>query len=295
MGITLVDVDTGDVAAVERELSEAVKQTKVANTATKTVEKPQQPVTRDVVPDDAEIPEKLRGKSLAEVVSIYRNLESRYGTMANDLGVQRKLTDRLLDLKRDDDLSRNSPRTEPVQIKSNELLDNPTEALDRFVSDRTAPLASETKARLDQIEHSLARTAFVQKHPDFQDIANDQGFVDWVVKSPYRAKAAQAAYGGDWAAADELLSEYKQVRTPVNTTQDDPTPDNGNGNDGVARAKRVALESGTSADNTADTTTSGRVYRRADLIRLKLEQPEKYYDPDFQHEITLAYAQKRVK
>jgi hypothetical protein len=57
-------------------------------------------------------------------------------------------------------------------------------------------------------------------------------------------------------------------------------------------ARKASLEGGSGNDAAAPT---GKVYRRADLIRLKMEKPQVYEDPGFQAEILLAYAQGRVK
>lgn len=288
MGISLVEAELpGDLKALEKDLTEAVLGTQTLDAAVKQEAQVRKP-TR--VPVDDKIPAKLRGKSIDEVADLYANLESAYGRMANDLGTQRKLTDRLLDLKREEDLSRNAPPSR-VEIKSQDLLENPTEVIDRAVQARVKALETESAQRLSAIEGQLAREKFVSKHADYNDIANDPQFVSWLQKSQYRLRAANAAYNGDWAAADELLTDYKEIKT---TTKPKPeTHDVIQDDDNVTAARQAALESGSSPD--AASSKAGKTYRRVDLMKLRTDNPDLYYDENFQKEIIRAYAEKRVK
>lgn len=233
----------------------------------------------------SEVPEKFKGKSFDDVIGMYTELHSQYGRMANDLGTQRKLTDRLLDLKRTDDLARNSGSQLPV-IKSDELLDHPAQTIDKIVESRLADERKILNDRLGQLEAGLAQERFVSKHPDYQKVAESAGFVAWVKDSPYRSRIAAAAANGDFGAADEIISEYKstQVRSAAQG--------GGSADDNLEKARKAALEGGNSGDGKA---SSGKVYRRADLIRLKIERPRMYSDPQFQEEIMKAYAEGRVK
>lgn len=217
----------------------------------------------------------------------YRNLQTSYGRMANDLGTQRKLTDQVLGMKREDDLSRNTP--EPVRVDGADLLDKPNETLDEYLRPRLAETTEQLENRLSGIEATLAQQAFVTQHPDYNEIANDPKFADWVKESPIRARAAQQAIAGDYGLASELLAEYKQAKTAGKTA--DTTADERPSGDDLDGARKVALESNASSQS----NSSGKVYNRADLIRLKLEKPHIYEEPKFQEEIMKAYAEGRVK
>lgn len=274
----------GDLNALETELRAAVTEAPAAG------KPPAKQTQQDPQPDaDANLPEKLRGKSREEIASMYTNLQSAYGSMANDLGQQRKLTDRLLDLKRDRDLNRNTP--EPVKVKTQELLDDPTAAIERIVQARLAQQADEFNQRQSQTDATLAAQAFMSKHPDYMEFANDQDFVNWVQSSVYRRNAGARAASGDWVAADELLSEYKERRAAAKTVVPDPDKD-----EGLEAARQVGMERGSAPGaNSGPGKKPGKIYRRADLIRLKLERPHVYEDEAFQQEILKAYAEGRVK
>ena len=230
---------------------------------------------------------KFEGKDVADVLDAYNNLQSAYGRMANDLGTQRQLTDRLLDLNKPDNTANNPPQ--PIQVDSGQLLDNPTETLDKILSARDDRINKEVNDRLANIESGLRERTFITKHPDYQTIGNDPKFTSWVQADPIKARAAQAALGGDWDSADLLFTQYKaelaqqQQQATNNNNNVAPTTD----------VRQVALETSNSTTSTAP--NSGKIYSRAALMRLRIERPDQYEDPAFQQEIMAAYAQGRVK
>lgn len=296
--VSLVDtVDSvGSVADIEKQLSEAVASNATAAKASTSLATQQQqntqqvtkPAWKETVLDGDEVPEKFRGKTAAEVLESLRNLESAYGRMANDLGTQRKLTDRLLDLKRESDLTSNSQRRELPDVKSTELLENPAEVIDRIVSDRLKAQQEQTAQQVREAELATAQQRFFEHHPDFNEIAQDPEFTKWLQGSTYRQRAAASAQSGDWNAADDLLSEYKdrkQVRKPAKQ-EESPVDDN------LQAARNASLESSAAPEHAS--SKKGKTYRRSDLIRLRLEKPDQYYSEDFQAEILAAYREKRV-
>ncbi len=290
MGISLVDAELpGTVADIEKQLFEAVNASQQSDD-TKQQQQSRTPEQRaDAIEDGEDVPAKLRGKSRAEIIEYYRNLESAYGRQANDLGTQRALTDRILNLKRESDLSSNTPREQRVEIKTQDLLDNPTEAIERAVSARLKAKEDEDRQRMAEHEAAIARDRFLSKHSDYENVANDPEFVQWLQKSPYRVRTAQQARNGDWAAADDLLSEFKERKqTSVTPKNEDNTVDKN-----VEAARNASLESGTASESASK--KGGKIYRRVDLMRLRTEKPDVYYDDAFQAEILKAYAEKRVR
>lgn len=258
------------------------------------------PSTTDPAPtptpsQDENVPEKFRGKSVKDVIEMYQNLESRAGAMANDLGVQRQLTDRLLDLKRSTDLQNNTPgkrRTEPVPVTANDILDRPQETLERVVGAKTAEVTEDVNARLAQFETRLAQQTFEARHPDYKSVVADPTFASWVQSSTIRLRAAAAANQGNWQIADELLSEFKTAQGGTRKTDQAPAKAEAD----LAGARRAALETSGSARGTDGKSTGGaKIYKRTDLMRLRITDPEAYYDEDFQNEILKAHSEHRVK
>lgn len=280
----LVDAasERGDLSQLEKDLSQAAQTRKTATVAKQKQKKVDESSDSD---DDTDLPVKLRGKSKREIAEMYGHLESSHGRMANDLGTQRKLTDRLLDLKRDTDLNSNGA-PHKVEIKSSELLENPTAALERFSQAREKT----QDQRMAEMEQRLAAQSLVSQHPDYLEIAQSADFAQWVQASPIRVRAAQAVQAGDWSLAGDLLSEFKTNRPKV---QDEPEEDVDEEVEARAAAKKASLESGSQGN--AGAKKGGKIYRRADLMRLKAERRDVYEDEDFQREILLAYAEGRVK
>lgn len=283
----LVDVnnEAGNMTELEASLKEAVTASAPAPDATA--------ATPESPDNSAKLTGKLEGKSLEDIASMYSNLESAYGRMANDLGTQRKLTDRLLDLKRSDDLGQNTPETQKeVNVSSTDLLDNPKETLDAYFESRMAQLQQGNSERMNQVESSLAEQNFTAKHGDISRIGEDPQFGEYVNATPLRQDLAQKAAAGDYAAADTLLDEWKSVKSFLAPAKGDPTPDPTPAADpNLEAARQASLESSTPAGS----ASSGKTYRRADLIELKLTKPHIYSDPAFQEEIVQAYLDKRVK
>lgn len=292
MTVSLVDT----IAEVPGNLTQLEADLKAATTVPLAPAKDESAAVVQPVVDDSILPDKLKGKSLAEIADMYRNLESAYGRQSNDLGTQRKLTDRLLDLKREEDLTRNNPQAEPVKVDRAKLLEDPTAELDRFIASRDATRETESSQRLTRIEGTLAQQQFVGKHPDYAAVASDPGFVSWVQSSQFRLRIAQQAYAGDWGAADELVSEYKdrqKTTTVVPPVSGGKPPVEEATKAGLEAARGAALESSAAAGE--NTGKSGKQYRRTDLMELRLRKPDTYYDPAFQDEILKAYSEGRVK
>ena len=222
-----------------------------------------------------ELPEKYREKSLDEIVKMHQEAEKLIGKQAQEVGEVRKLADELIKQNLG---SRQQTRQEEPEV---DFFENPQQAVQRTVDNHPDILAARQvtqEMRRAQIQQRLA-----QEHPDFGDIAKDQDFANWVKSSPIRIKIfAQADSGYDFDSANELLSTYKQLRS----VKQKQTSDDGE----VTRKqnlKAVGVDVGGSGES------SKKVYRRADLIRLKMQDPNRY--DALSDEIMQAYQEGRVR
>ena len=289
---SIVDVDNapGDLDGLVKNLSEAVTQSKDASSEEEQVRKSE---PSDVTQQKAKEQEqqqskdplagtKFEGKSVEDILDSYNNLQSAYGRMANDLGSQRKLTDQLLNLKREEDLQQNTP-VAASKVDTADLLEDPTKALDAYLATRESRIRQEYDEKLGQFESQLQADKFMAKHPDFMELGQSSEFQTWALENPLRSRVAHAAAQGDFDAADVLLTEYK-AQAPKKK-QDTPVTD-----PALEEARKLSLES--AAQGGGDTK---KIYRRADLIDLKINKPNIYSDPAFQAEILKAYSEGRVK
>lgn len=243
------------------------------------------PKVRVVEVNDEELPENLRGKSVTDLARIIQESQSTIGRMANDLGTQRKLTDRLLDLKRESDLQTHTPPA--PKVSGTDLLDNPTEAIEQVVKAVMARNEAETTKRVQQLEGTVAAQQFYSKHSDWQQISVDPEFQTFLQSTPYRQRVAGQAAQGDWGAADELVTEYKDRKALRAGAKSKKEQEDSN----LEAANKASLESGASVPR----AKGGKILRRVDLLRLQQEQPEVYYDDEMQRIIMKAYAEGRVK
>lgn len=275
--------EPGNLDQLEAELSAAVTSRQEPNST------PQDPPSTSQVHNTPEVPEKYKGKSVEEIIEMHKNLESAYGRMANDLGQQRSLTDRLLDLKRTEDLQSNSPQPLP-EVTTDDILDKPGDIINQVVEVKLAEKENQLNSRLSQIETSMAQQACMSHHPDLDQVTQAPEFAEWLSRSPLRQQAANQAANGDWAEADALLTDYKDYMQHTKLSQSSSNNSQASGD--IEAARNASLEGGKVSENNK---SSGKIYRRTDLMELRLRKPDTYYDPVFQEEIMQAYREHRVK
>jgi hypothetical protein len=207
---------------------------------------------------------------------MHQEAEKLIGKQAQEVGEVRKLADELI---------RQNLGSKQQQIKQDEpeidFFDDPKKAVQRTVDSHPDILAARQatlEMKRSQIQQKLAN-----EHPDFGDIAKDQDFANWVKSSPVRIelfKRADAEF--DYDSANELLSTFKQLRG-VKKQQNESS--------GEATRKQNLKAVGVDVGGSGE--SSRKVYRRADLIRLKMQDPNRY--DALSDEIMTAYAEGRVR
>jgi hypothetical protein len=223
----------------------------------------------------SELPELYRNKSLEDVVKMHQDQVLMIGRQAQEVGEVRKLADELIKQNLG---SRQQTRQEEPEV---DFFENPQKAVQRTVDNHPDIMAAR-QATLE-LKRSQVQQRLANQHPDFGEIAKDQDFANWVKSSPIRIKIFENADAGyDYDSANELLSTYKQIRSVKSKQVSDAEE--------VSRKqtlKAVGVDTGGSGES------SKKVYRRADLIRLKMQDPNRY--DALSDEIMQAYAEKRVR
>jgi hypothetical protein len=227
-------------------------------------------------PDVPELPDRYRNKSVEDIIRMHQEAEKVIGRQAQEVGEVRKLAD---------DLIKQNLNSKPQPIAQEEpevdFFADPQKAIRSTINSHPDVLAAK-QATMDfkrmQIQQKLA-----QEHPDFGQLVQDQDFANWVKSSPIRIGLyAKADAEFDYDSANELLSTYKQLRG-VKTQQLEKTSQEAR----KQTMKAVQVDTGGTGES------SKRVYRRADLIRLKMTDPNRY--DALSDEIMLAYQEGRVK
>jgi hypothetical protein len=222
-----------------------------------------------------ELPEKYREKSLDEIVKMHQEAEKLIGKQAQEVGEVRKLADELIKQNLG---SRQQTRQEEPEV---DFFENPQKAVQRTVDNHPDILAARQVTQ--EMKRAQIQQRLAQEHPDFGDIAKDQDFANWVKSSPIRIKIfEQADSGYDFDSANELLSTYKQLRSVKQKQSSD---------DGEVTRKQNLKAVGVDIGGSGE--SSKKVYRRADLIRLKMQDPNRY--DALSDEIMAAYQEGRVR
>ena len=283
MSNIVVDADSEESSAVV-EVSNVDE-----NTITDSTEDTISDITEEVVEVQAEaevessVPSKFANKSTEEIIDSYTNLEKELGRKAQEVGELRKLSDSFLQAE----VSRqsNPQNNTPLETKDNEELDffdDPNKAVNDMIEKH--PRFQEFQQFQAQQAQAGAKAQLEQKHPDFTDVVQDKGFQEWVQDSPIRMQMFQAADSYNFDAANELLSNWKD-RSMISKTQEVKQQAETN--------RKDALKAGsTESRSSSASSAGGKTYRRADLIRLKMENPTRY--ESLEDDIFQAYQDGRV-
>jgi hypothetical protein len=221
------------------------------------------------------IPDKYRDKSLDDIIKMHQEAEKLIGKQAQEVGEVRKLADELI---------KNNlvGKQQAVEVEPEvDFFEDPKKAMQRTVDNHPDVLAGRNAAiefKKMQIQNQLN-----QDHPDYKQVVGDPEFVNWVKSSNVRLGLyAKADAEFDYDSANELISTFKALRgVKMKQTEQD----------GESTRKQNLNSAMVDSGGTGE--SSRKVYRRADLIRLKMNDPARY--EALSDEIMAAYAEGRVK
>ena len=232
--------------------------------------------------EEAQLPPKFEGKNVDEIVKSYANLEQQFGRQGSELGELRKLADSLIQKNLQDTSNTRSESLEK-SISEDDFYSDPVNAVRKVVEEALEPMKSNlSQTRVDSTVQRLQA-----KHPDMADVVNDLGFQQWIMESTPRQDMWVKASNGDFEYADELFTQYKGNNTSQVQAQKERKQ--------VVKSKELedasSVSSGASQD--AGGSSGKTIYRRSELIRLKMNDPTRY--SDLHGEIMQAYAEGRVR
>jgi hypothetical protein len=227
--------------------------------------------------EELELPNKFKGKSVTEIVSSYENLEKELGRKGQEIGELRQLTDQILK-------QQVTTQTETAEEDEEvDFFDDPNTAVSKAIENhpKFRQFEEQQKAQSAQATTRQLETA----HPDYLEVVADSKFQEWVKESPIRTQLYVQAHNYDLNSAMELMGNWKERSLITNTAKAEEQK---------ALKRSEALRTGKAVSGgSSDSTAGKKIYRRADLIRLKTTDPQRY--EDLQDEILSAYADGRVK
>ena len=251
-----------------------------------TEEQPQEQPTKAVQlePEVQEevIPSKYQGKSVAEIIKMHQEAEKLIGKHAQEVGEVRKLADELIKRQLNTPTQEEKVATEEDEI---DFFADPEKAVSKKIEKH--PAIQEAKQQALQLKQTQTVNRLQQDFPDFMQTVQDPQFIDWIKGSQVRIKLFNEANANyDYDSASELLNTWNYVKPKSVQQQEAPAE--------VKQAQRAAVQQATVDVGGASLNVgSSRVFRRADLIRLQIEHPDRY--AQMQDEIMAAYAEGRVK
>jgi hypothetical protein len=230
-----------------------------------------------------EIPEKFTGKSMEDVIKSYVHLEKEFGNKNNEVGELRKLTDQILKNQVESQAPQYGDRDSYVNndLDFDDFVTDPRSAVDRAL--QTNPRIQKLEEELRNREIEVSRNALKARHQDVDDIVQSSNFQSWVNEQQGRQRMLQEAHQNlDTGLAADLLDMYKATRRAATDQAIEERDERAKGD-----LRKATVETGSAPANTK------KIYRRAELIQLKIRDPERYNA--MSSEIHKAYAEGRVK
>jgi hypothetical protein len=239
--------------------------------------------TSDNLATEPDVPEKYKGKSLDQIVKMHQEAEKLIGRQAQEVGESRKLLDEYIKQQL------NSTKTDLQPSKQQEIdwFEDPAKAVNQAVENN--PLFKQLQEQQAQQVKQAALMTIEKSHPDFMSIAQSEDFAQWVKDSKIRMQLFAQANDYDVDAAMELLGNYKSIKgiQEQKSQKTDVTLQKAEVEARTKTLKAAGVQQGGSGE------MSKPIYRRVDLIRLRMQDPERYNA--MQDDIMQAYNEGRVK
>lgn len=231
--------------------------------------------------DSLAVPDKYQGKSVEDLVQMHQELEKFSGKQSTEVGELRKLVD-----------SHIQTQLSQQQAPQNQPQDDDEDDVDFFVDPKSAvsraidnhPKIREAQAYTEQAKKQAALAQLQQSHPDMEAVLQDPKFAEWIKASKIRTRLfVEADQRYDYDSADELFSLWKDKNQVVQQTAQAEK---------AARKSAVKSASTGSARGSVDNSRK-KIYRRADIIKLMKNDPERYHM--MSEDILKAYSEGRVR
>lgn len=226
-------------------------------------------------PEEDDIPEKYKGKSVKEIVKMHQEAERAIGKQGSEVGELRRLVD---DFVRAQTVAKQQA---PAVEEEVDFFTDPDKAIAKAIEKH--PKVKQAEQLAAQMAKAEALANLKTAHPDFNEILSDDGFGEWVQKSKVRQELfIRADRNYDFDAANELLSTWKERKNVVQQTA------------AVEKAVRSnAIKAASTGSSKGSGERSEPFFRRADILDLMQNNPDRYFQ--LEPEIRRAYAEGRVK
>ena len=205
---------------------------------------------------------------------MHQEAEKLLGRQSSEVGDLRKSVDDLLKSKLNEASS-----TKEVEPEL-DFYEDPKGSVSRAVE------GSETVKQMRELLVKQHEQDFlnrlVTKHPTWKETIQGSNFEEWINKSQVRSELLQRADNYDFNAADELLSNWKEIKGVVEKTESLNEKD-----------RKLQVKAASTGGKGSGESMSRKIYKRSEIVNLMINDPQKY-----QANVEVfdkAYAEGRVK
>ncbi len=254
------------------------------------------------IPNDANVDDRYKGKSAAELIEMHENATRKIGEQGAEIDTWRRLVADNTQRQVQSAPAILPPETPPVplELSGDDLLSSPvasiSQVVDRSLKDALGPIE-------DKLALMAQRTEVQQLSQDYPGMAatgQDEGFQTWAVASPGRAADAALASQGDITAARRLMEQWTDRQTLVDALKAQSTDAPNDQQQlttapsalapalpikpqGIEGARVSTLEpGGTGGAPPADALTAD------DIVKMIIENPEGYRSTAYQERVQRA-------
>lgn len=246
-----------------------------------------QAVAAAPVEDEApafEVPAKFKDKSMEDVITSYVHLEKEYGNKSNEVGELRKWADTLLQAQNNPQPTNSGGDDGYINdddVSIDDLFDDPTKAVEKALAKN--PTIQRMEETIQHQQNEASRATLLAAHPDADEVVVSPEFQTWLMEAPGRQQMLASAHiNRNVDVASDMLSMFKATKQVTNAEAV---------TERASKAKSTLQKA--SVETGKAPATTRKVYRRAELIHLKMNDPAKY--EAMRDEIHSAYAEGRVK
>lgn len=228
-------------------------------------------------PVEPELPEKYRGKTVADIAQMHQEAEKALGRQSGEVGELRAAFDEFVQSSVESKQTVQEPEPEV------DFFLDPAKAVEQAIANHPKLKAAEAVTAEMKKNDSLSKLQ--SNFPDMKSTLQDPKFKEWVGQSNIRKQLYDNADKGyDYDSAAELLSNWGDRADVVKATL---------AVEKVAQKNEVKNASTGSARSNPSNKSSKKTLRRSDIINLMKSDPRRY--EALQPEIMQAYKEGRVK
>ena len=224
----------------------------------------------------SDIPDKYKDKSLEDIVRMHQEAEKLLGKQSSEVGDLRKSVDDLLKVKLNEDAKSPNKKEEPEL----DFYDDPKGSVSKAVENSETIVQMKEMLAKQQQQEVLKQIG--ENTQTMKRSIKNENFVDWIKSSAVRTELFQRADKYDFNAADELLSNWKEIKGVVEKTESLNEKD-----------RKLQVKAASTGGKGSGEPMSRKIYRRSEIVNLMINDPQRY-----QANVDLfdkAYAEGRVK